>query len=322
MPNLLLTTTCNRRCPYCFALEALEGSPGRAMTFGEIVDLADRALASDVRTLGLLGGEPTLHPEFAEIALYLVRRGIAVRAFTNGLRPVDGLDELAGAPRERFLFVVNVNAPEIEVPGNHDRQVEFLRRFPKVSDLGVNVFRGGLDLSFLLEVAERAGLEGGWIRVGLAQPIAGEANVFLRPEDYRAAVGPIVRLAEAAIGRGIRVSLDCGFPLCTLTDEEVGRLYRLGANLKFVCQPAVDVAPGGEAWSCFPLARATRVPYDARESLRDLAEAFRRRHEEERRRRGAGIFPECGTCLQREIGRCDGGCLAHLVGPGNAGGSA
>ncbi len=107
--------------------------------------------------------------------------------------------------------------------------------------------------------------------------------------------------------------MDCGFPLCVFEDAEVGELYRLGASLKFICHPAVDLAIDGMAWSCFPLTQHVKATYTAQTDLRELARGFARELNEERARTQAGIFEECEGCLQLEHGLCDGGCLAQLI---------
>lgn len=314
MANLLLTSYCNRTCPYCFAQETMAQSGAQRMSLGEIVDIADQILGSGGDSLGLLGGEPTLHPEFVEIVGYLLRRGLKVRVFTNALVRPGLLERIEALPRERLRFIVNVNSPEIETPEHHRRQIDFIRRLPSSCDLGVNVYRPDLDLSFLVDVASRAGLTGAWIRIGLAQPIVGEANDFLRLEDYRRVTASIVRLAVPAFERKLRLGFDCGFPLCAFSDEQLGCLYRCGANLRFACKAAVDIAPGHEAWSCFPLAQHTRIRYDGHGSIKQLTEVFYEGTRKTRERLGRGVFAECATCVHAELGQCDGGCIAHLVG--------
>lgn len=76
-----LTTRCNLRCVHCFQ----EHNPGDVLptaTALKIIELADSLGASQ---LVLTGGEPMLHPDFAEIYERARSHGLIVKLFTNGL---------------------------------------------------------------------------------------------------------------------------------------------------------------------------------------------------------------------------------------------
>lgn len=81
-----LTTSCNLRCPMCYASSA----PGGAHESLEDVKRAiDRLVAAEgqAEILQLSGGEPTLHPEFEQVLAYAYERHVQhVMVNTNGLR--------------------------------------------------------------------------------------------------------------------------------------------------------------------------------------------------------------------------------------------
>jgi hypothetical protein len=312
MPNILLTTYCNRECPYCFAHEAMGAGECRDMSFRELVTAADMIVASGRLRAGILGGEPTLHPRFFEMIRYLMERGIQLNVFTNGAGPDGWMAQMDSRNLEnRLKFIVNVNFPGIDRPEIRERQENFLRRFAPLCDVGLTFYTGGLDPLFLVEIIRRLNLHDTLVRVGLAQPVVGQPNVFLAPEDYPSAVERIVVLAEAVFERGMRISLDCGFPLCSFTDGQLGRLVRCRASAKFLCRPIVDIAPGLWAWSCFPLTRTTRIRIRRGDRLADLVEQFTAQRGDEKSGGSKGVFPRCEACTYRRRGSCDGGCAAH-----------
>src|SRR5207248_596750 len=99
-----VTSSCNLKCPMCFA----ESGPG-----GEFIDFATYARMVDryvelegvADVLQLSGGEPTLHPELVRMVRYAYERPIQVVMInTNGIRIAHDpklLDELA-AMRDRL----------------------------------------------------------------------------------------------------------------------------------------------------------------------------------------------------------------------------
>ncbi len=314
MTNILLTNHCQRRCPSRVDLDATEDVQSCEMDMRDLITVADMIVASGDLRAGVLAGEPTPHPHCCEMVSYLLARGIRVVFFTSGIYREELMDELEKLSQEsRFRFLVNVNFPEIKTGQNLLRQERFIRRFAGVCDLGLNVSRADLDPRFLSDLARRTGVRNCRIRVGLAHPIVGEANEFLSPADYREVAGSIVDLAEAVFDLGIVVSLDCGFTLCSFTDEQLGRLRRVKAETSFICRAAVGIAPGPIAWPCFPLAKHNRIRIDGNTRLKDLQDRFWNINNELRGRSRKGVFKECDDCVYFEHRVCEGGCLTHLI---------
>lgn len=314
MPNILFTTYCNRSCPYCFALDVMDACTSREITMSELINIADMLVESGKLQTGILGGEPTLHPYFPEMINYLLLRGIHTTVFTNGLGP----DRLLKDPRlhkERswLKFVVNINHPADETALNSERQLTFLKSYAPQCDLSVNIYRLDRDPVFVADIAREADLHDGRVRVGLAQPIAGEANLYLSLEHYKAVAARVVQLADAVFDHGLTVSLDCGFPMCCFSDEQLGHLRRRGANLKFVCGTALDLGPGSRAWSCFPLVKETRVHVEWKTGLQDLRTCFNEMNKAFRANGRRGLFEACNSCAYYDRKTCAGGCVAHLV---------
>jgi uncharacterized radical SAM superfamily Fe-S cluster-containing enzyme len=81
-----ITSSCNLRCPMCYASSA---PGGKHSSFEECKAAIDRLVEVEGRpeVLQLSGGEPTIHPEFVRILRYAAAQPIdAVMINTNGLR--------------------------------------------------------------------------------------------------------------------------------------------------------------------------------------------------------------------------------------------
>ena len=63
MANIMLTDSCNLRCPYCFANEFVGG--GKNEISEEAFEKAARFILGDGKQsfVGLIGGEPLTHPK-------------------------------------------------------------------------------------------------------------------------------------------------------------------------------------------------------------------------------------------------------------------
>jgi hypothetical protein len=312
MPNAVITNYCNRRCPYCFAQHTMPRSGRAHMPLEDVVGIADLAAAGQQR-VGVLGGEPATHPHFLEICQYLALRKLNVVVFSNGLL-VEKIAAVAAAiPAESLTFAINVNYPEITAPAEAARQRATLAALGSRGSISLNMYRVDLDPCFAAELGAECRTSG-ILRVGLAQPIVDADNEYLATDHYVRAAAQLVRLARACFERGGQLSFDCGVPMCMFSDAQLDSMRRWGADLKFLCGPAVDIGIGREAWPCFPMAHAYRVTLGHGASLAEAHDEFMRQWEALRHTYGcAGLFADCADCAHRAAGLCMGGCLAHAL---------
>ena len=316
MANILLTERCVRSCPYCFAGGRMADSGGDFLSWEDLIYLADLHRAENEKTFRLLGGEPTLHPQFPDMVAYLLARGFQVQVFTSGIMSDARLDEihevLAGVPPDRVSFTVNLNDPALSPPAERARVEQFLRRFGERCTPGFNLYRLDFSLDFLLHDLNAFGLRRR-IRLGLAHPVYGHDNVFIRPEDMRAVAARLVEYFPLFERHRAQIGFDCGFPLCRFDPGELGRLFLLaGGKVTFGCNPALDIGPDASAWACFPLSGYYRRNLYDFDSLHDLLRYFEELFHKVRVEVG-GVFEECDHCPHRESGLCRGGCIAHAL---------
>ncbi|MFE7116609.1 radical SAM/SPASM domain-containing protein [Streptomyces sp. NPDC057654] len=80
--SLELTARCPLSCSHCYA----EAGPTRghgSMTGEDWHRVIDEAAALGTTTVQMIGGEPTLHPDFTELAEHALRVGLRVRVYSN-----------------------------------------------------------------------------------------------------------------------------------------------------------------------------------------------------------------------------------------------
>lgn len=83
--DLYMTSTCTRRCTFCFLTDEFLDSRTR-MPFQMMEAILDWAAAGTVEEVTLLGGEPATHPDFVKVLLAAKYRGLTSRTVTNGSR--------------------------------------------------------------------------------------------------------------------------------------------------------------------------------------------------------------------------------------------
>jgi hypothetical protein len=325
MANLSITTECNRQCSYCFARSAFKHQISKVPymsleTFQRALDFLER---SDIDQARLLGGEPTLHPEFPDLVEYVLDRKLRLLVFSNGFMPETAVRCLEKTPIDRTAILINITdnpllggvgvgnplVPEKPHPEEHTRQIMVFQRLGSRVLLGLNIYTPAQPFDFMLDLIERYSLAR-TIRLGLAHPCVSGDNHFLPPQYYPTIGRRISEFATQARKIGVNVEFDCGFVPCMFSLEGLETLGKTAEETGQRCNPILDILPDGQVVSCYPLAHLHCEPLPDDRDASWLRSQFEQRLKPYR---SVGIFRECSSCSLRENGMCLGGCLAAAM---------
>ena len=321
MANIMLTDQCNLHCPYCFAHEFVKnGKPNAEITrerFREILQFI--LLDGSERHVGLIGGEPTIHPLFGELLQEIIDepRIDYVVVYTNGIALEQYLTLLS---HEKVRLLVNCNAPDIIGNANYARlshNVKALAESQKHITLGVNVYRKGFDAAYLLPLLEH--FSEPRLRFSLSIPQYAENETD--PLGYfREIKGTMLSLFEQLRDHHVIPFFDCNFfPPCLFTAKEVEQFDEWGSanpllalkSRAFSCAPVIDLMPDGTAVRCFGLSGSTK------ENIRDFATITDLRRYYMRTVDAYAVNsyydPTCADCYKFKTAKCPAGCLAYKM---------
>ncbi|MEU5159108.1 radical SAM protein [Streptomyces sp. NPDC020875] len=147
--SLEITGRCQFTCPsHCYA----QAGPGRthgSMNKADWCRVLEEAVLLGARTVQLIGGEPTLHPDFGDLVAHALGLGLNIRVYSNSYRVRERHWAVLARPRVSLATTVYSDDPtEHDAitgrPGSHAATVgnvaEALRRGVDVSvtvvDLG------------------------------------------------------------------------------------------------------------------------------------------------------------------------------------------
>lgn len=318
MANILLTAKCTRACPYCFAeKEMADSTPSDILSWENMVFLADFLKASGEQSVSLLGGEPTIHPQFVDFVLYLVERRFRVLVFTNALMSPARFDEirrhLGKLDLDAVTYVVNLNNPvQTEpLPGEQEKIEAFLKEMGPWCMPGFNIYRTDFDLDFVFDTVARHGMKRR-LRLGITHPVPGVDSAYIRPDQIKTVVDRLMTYAPRFERTRIRPQLDCGFVLCQFDDAQLGWMARWVPDTRFYCSTALDISPDLSIYGCFPMSEFHRRSILEFSSVREAVEYYENLRREIRVER-AGIYEECDGCVHREERRCDGGGVCQSL---------
>ncbi|MBP3431591.1 MAG: radical SAM protein [Clostridia bacterium] len=85
---LTLNRECNMRCKWCYGCSSGYDTK-KSMTFEDAKKCIDIVSDMEIKKINLIGGEPTMHPNFFDIIDYAAEKKISCNVVTNGLKLVD-----------------------------------------------------------------------------------------------------------------------------------------------------------------------------------------------------------------------------------------
>lgn len=314
--NLIITDVCNRSCPYCFASHKVKlgetevGGNHGYISLENVSIYLDFLKKSKVKELKLLGGEPTLHPEFGRIISLGIEQGFSVTVFSNGiwtseiLKIVD--DKINSG---KLSFVLNINEPKFQTLEESTSQKECLMIVGNTARIGFNIYNDQFDIQFIAHLIEKYSLKKS-VRLGLAHPIVGSDNQFPNKESLERIGNRLIQQLQLLEQKDILGAFDCGFPICMFKEEDLGILFKCSTGFKSICSPIIDVGIDLTAWPCFPLGRLCNVnltDFDDRDDL------FRYYEEKLVSVRSLGSIDECINCKYLKRGQCSGGCIGRTI---------
>ncbi|GAA1175069.1 hypothetical protein GCM10009654_35340 [Streptomyces hebeiensis] len=77
-----LTRKCQLNCAHCYNASGPAGTHG-TMSRKDWISVLDQAAACGVRDIQFIGGEPTMHPDFADLVDHALALGLDVEVFSN-----------------------------------------------------------------------------------------------------------------------------------------------------------------------------------------------------------------------------------------------
>lgn len=315
MSNIILTTECQRKCKYCFAKDNQDAPMKFEIeNFKKAIDWLEGENAF-IDRVGLLGGEPTTHPEFINFLDHTLSRRLNTTIFTNAMVEDQQLilDVIKIAQKnevkhtDNLSFCVNVNEDKYRSRKERRLQTRFLDILGRVSALSFNIFEPDCNFGFLVDLIKRFHMIPA-IRFGLAAPL-GNRNKFIAPEHYSEIAKKITDFSSLTKKNKIKVGLDCGFPRCMFTDEQRNTILDSGVDLfSFDCGPTIDIYPNLEIGVCYPLSRVMKVKMSDFNNYNELYDYWEKEMDKLK-----PIYDKCYDCQYYSNRECGGGCKAHRI---------
>ena len=301
--RIYLTENCNANCEHCFNAQIRET---KHMDENKLYKLYEYLNKNEVKCLKMMGGEPTIHPEFTKIYKASQQYFESVALFTNGLNN----NILKITPREKdsivynFLFIndkfnFNKLVPKIK---------SFSRLFEIVIDSKTNLDQLFENILLTYEAAEKFDIVNN-ISFQLTPNCI--ENVF----QYRKELNEKFLYAIKFIIKYFpeRLSFDHDFPYCWWYQESIEELEKLNLNFHRSTCSATDA---GLIDSKFDLLHCNQYPlkicsiFNKKNELINFNYLVNSLIKANFKKRNINFDKGCSHCEHFNY-ICTGGCLMH-----------
>ena len=325
MPNIMINKICNLQCPYCFANKFVNNKCYEDEN-NITLENFEKALnfISSQSAVGIIGGEPTLHPKFRElINMALSRENIEhILIFSNGIELEKYADLIAN---ERISLLINTNSPEDIGENQYKKVLNTIKTFSEKFDLpnqkislGVNIYSNKKDYSYIFEPLKILG--GKELRISVVVPNTNEKRNMSTFEYFNRIKPTLFEFIKQCKEHDVMPYYDCNnFPACLWNEEEIKFIdeylqefkekYQYCSNLLELphCRPVIDILPDLRAVRCFGCSD-DYTPICNFKSLEDLKKFFEK--EIDSYAVNIPMDEECKNCYCMHNDNCSGGCLA------------
>jgi len=312
--NINITTYCNLKCPYCFAVDLWESAGNKrddkeisTKNLKIVIDFLKRSGVCEFR---MFGGEPTLHTRFEEVYDIVSKNGFSVVVFSNGIITKEKVEFLS---KQKNLndIVINIQYPNSYSSKQYEMFNCTLSNLNKYINLGFVIYELDFDAYFIIDLVKKYNLRRA-VKWSIAAPCFKHKNVYVKPEDHRKVIGRFVEYSRRFKRHHIRWYPDTTFMWCLFRKEQLDELYH---NVKFkpvnLCMPVLEVAPNLTVYRCYGTA-ALSNPKLKITDFKNEREAFMYFFKKEMFLKNVGVFKECIRCDLRGSA-CGAGCLVHIL---------
>lgn len=254
--NLVINSACNKRCSFCFAGEK-PISEDDIMSIEYIEHLINKIDTKEGEALKIIGGEPTLHPDFDIILSKLKKTSIPITLVSNFLTGKESVWDAINDYLENKKMGFLINVSELTEG-----------QFKRVSENIKKLNHDDFTLSYTLDIKRNFEQYKYWldkfyselgesfttIRTSMPfpDPETNEDGFYLyKKYEY---IDLLIEFIKWGMKHEIETTIDCGIFPCMFKDEKTEAFISKWINrLNYGCSSgAFDMFKNGDVILCYP----------------------------------------------------------------------
>ena len=308
--NILLNNYCNLQCPYCFQWKVLKQKHQNITieNFKWLLNFLEKSNEHEVR---LIGGEPTLHPQFIEILQeQLFDDNIErIHIFTNGTFNERILKQIINQNKiKKVSLLLNINDlsiyPNKTLDENLKKNIKLMKLNGVQMTQGINIYDKNQDFSYFFEIVDEFQIKD--IRWTITTPT--HLENFDMIEYFKERYPKQKEFLKIQIDKRLFPHPDCNnIPNC-VWDNEMYQMFSvtLPQNIENrSCNVVLDVQPDMKVIRCFMF---SEYPIDIKKfkNTNELREFFI--NNIDKKLEGVFKYNYCKNCYFYKINKHSCGC--------------
>lgn len=319
MANISIVNYCNLKCPYCFANDMIDNN-NYTISLEELQKIIEFCKITN-ESIGVIGGEPTLHPNLNNILRMLMEYKLfymnnKITIFSNGIELEKFIVNTENF-YDYFSLLLNINNPKCLSNDQVNKIIMTLdklykdKAFQYSATVGYNLYQS--DNDYIWDIVKKYNLDK--LRISTVAP----GKIFKeyigkKEEFYNTMKNIFIKQCELAKQYNVILNLDCNnIPYCYFNDKELELVNQVCThNCNLYCDdPVIDIVFGKKISACFGA-------YDLIDhNLFD----FNNMNEVRRYLKMHRIYPKiakngtgkCANCEKYKLSQCQGGCLGFVT---------
>lgn len=251
MPNIIFTEKCNLHCQYCFADKIKNINLNiTELELNNILNWLSKSYIINPHPIGIIGGEPTLHPNFVNylkiIERFCNKYNTFCAIYTNGIQN-DYLNYLS----KSTVILINVNKNnELLKTLNiiKNKQLFNIQNQFKINKitLGCNLYPEEKEYKFFWEIVDKYKIH--QIRMAVTSP---SLKYRYDIDNYYKLMIPIYqKFCVQAYLRKVKITPDCAqIPKEYLKNTYIPNIFE--KPIIEPCKPVIDIDKNLQALRCF-----------------------------------------------------------------------
>ena len=284
------------------------------MSLEDYEKLVDFILKNPFDKIGIIGGEPTLHPQFLDILKLTKEKSIGRKQppilFTNGIELKPYLPYL-----KDMNVLINYNNPNLMTQTQRNKLFEVLEEsynlgyFSNLYMIGCNIHLNCTDYSYIWDAVEKYSIK--VIRCSVVSPGGIYGGWKTKKDEYFIKLKPIfLNFCKQAKEFNCKLNFDCSYiPLCYFTDDErklIDEVSEIIKTCNSLCPSVIDFTTDLKVTSCF----GSYNPIEFEQFSNTKSLGFYLFNKFNKQLAKANNQGKCATCEAHQSGSCQGGCLS------------
>lgn len=223
-PNILITNYCNQNCNFCFAKKVMTKDKIKEMSLEKYVELIDKLKIEEIKTVRLMGGEPTLHGNFTKIINLTIKSEFDIELFTNGFFNQKIEKFLLSKKNNISIYHINVATPNFQIIEKRKMINNFINKAKNNSNISLEITIDSLDKDKYLNIFKGIGdnIKYSSLRIGVDGYFLKQGGFNIK--KYQKTGKLIIELVDCLIKKKVKGVWLSEIYRCMFNDDQIIKL--------------------------------------------------------------------------------------------------